>query len=236
MVILSWPIDDDRLAPLLSGGLTLDHWGGDAYVSLVCLFVENLRVLGVPAFPRKFEEVNLRFYVRPEHGPDDRKGVAFLRQLVPHRHTALAGRYLFREPMSATALSHEFDPAQLDVGHGLQRLGYTWRDCGREESLRITAAGEPYFPVQGSLQEFLTARYWGYNCTSGGRVRAYRISRGPWSLIPVIEHELKWHAEIVGRPEISDVMAGPPASVLLAFGSESRVHWPAKLRQCASRC
>ena len=230
VAILSWPVEDGLLVPFLPNGLALDRWHGTAYISLVCLFMENLRVMGLPTVPRKFAELNLRFYVRPDHGGDDRRGVVFLRQLVSNRFVALAGRVFFREPMGAVHMTHEIEPVESVSRQFQRRVHYRWRNGNRDEALRITARGDAYFAEPSSLDEFLTQRYWGYNGTSGGLVRAYRISREPWSLVPVVDHELKCDAETRYGPEIADVMAGPPASALLTVGSKSRVHWPTKLR------
>ncbi len=228
IVILSWPIDEDRLAPFLPYSLALDRWDGTPYVSLVCLCMESLRALGLPTLPRSIAEVNLRFYVRfPDQG-EEHKGVVFLRQLVSNPFVGFAGRHLFREPMLHTPVSWEFE--KTDPSNGQRRLHYRWGNGGRDEELRVTAGGDTYLAESGSFEEFLTARYLGFNAQSGSRVRAYRISREPWRLVQVIEHELKWDVGTVCAPRIADVLAGPPASVLLATGSDTRIHWPTKLR------
>ena len=230
VAILSWPAGDDPLAPFLPTGLSLDRWNGKAYVSLVCLLMENVRFVGLPALPRKFAEINVRFYVRPADPRDDRIGVVFLKQIVSNRCVAFAGRRLFREPMLSAAVSHDFKPADPVDEPDTRHLCYQWRNRGRVEGLRITGCGETYYAEPDSLDEFLTARYWGYNRQSGGAARAYRISRDPWPLVPVVEHDLECDAEALCGSEFADVMAGPPASALLALGSASRVHWPTKLR------
>ena len=230
VAILSWPMDDGWLLPLLPKGLALDRWQGRSYISLVCLFMENLRVLGLPTVPRKFAELNLRFYVRPARGNDDRKGVVFMRQMVSSRLVAFAGRVFFREPMLATPMTYKCEPPERENRRGRQRVYYRWIDGGHEGGLRVTAGGDSYFAEPGSLDEFLTDRYWGYNRTSAGRLRAYRISREPWLLVPVIDHELKCDRVSLYGPEIGDVMAGPSSSILLALGSQTQVHLPTELR------
>ena len=164
---------------------------------------------GLPTVPRKFAELNLRFYVRPSHGSDDRKGVVFLRQMVSSRLVALAGRVFFREPMLATPMTYKCEPPERENRRDRQRVYYRWTDGGHDAGLRVTAGGDSYFAEPGSLDEFLTHRYWGYNRTSAGRLRAYRISREPWPLVPVIDHELKCDPESLYGPEIADVIAGP---------------------------
>lgn len=230
IAILSWPTDPGRLVPFSPPGLLPDTWNGKAYVSLVCLLMENLRCLGLPALPRRFAEVNIRFYVRPADPRDDRIGVVFLKQMVSNRCVALAGRRLFREPMLAAAVSHDSERAEQADEPATLHLRYRWRTHGRDDGLRIIGRGEPYYAGPGSLEHFLTARYWGYNRQSGGGRRAYRVSRDPWPLAPVVEHELACDAEALCGGEFGNPLAGAPASVLLALGSPARVHWPAKLR------
>ncbi len=228
IAILSWPIGDDCLVPFLPKSLVLDRWDGEAYISLVCLYVEGLRILELPVWPRRFAEINLRFYVRPADTSDDRKGVVFLKQLVPHRLIAMGARCFFREPMSVlpAAMSHDFEPVEPPNGDPRQRLRYGWLNHGRAEGLRVTSSGATYLAKTASLDEFVTARYWGYNRRSGGRVRTYRITRDAWSLAPVIDYELECDARSLCGAPLGDAMSGPPASVLLATGSQARVHWP----------
>lgn len=226
VAIFSWPIRDHHLIPFLPGGVVLDHWNDSAYISLVALLLDDLRVLGLPALPRRFEEVNLRFYVRGTPGGDPRPGVVFLRQLVARPLVALGGRHLFREPMSAAAMHHEFNPTERANGSGRQLVHYGWRNGGREDGIWITADGDAYPAQAGSLDEFLTARYRGYNGQSAGRTRTYQISRDAWVLSPVVDHRLECDAHTLYGPEFGDVMSQPPTSVLLANGSNARLHWP----------
>ena len=230
IAILSWPVGDDSLAPSLPDGLTLDRWQGQPYISLVCLTMENLRILQLPIWPRRFSEVNLRFYVRLADPNDDRQGVVFLRQLVSNPLVAFAGQRLFREPMLNSAVSRQIANTDPSDGHRQHRLHYRWLNGNRQEGLRLTAAGDACLAEPGSLDEFLTTRHWGFNIQSKGRVRTYRIAREPWSLVPVIEHELNCDVGTLCGGEISDYVAGPPASALLATGSDTRIHWPTKLR------
>ena len=230
IAILSWPIDENRLAPFLPTGLSLDCWDGRAYISLVCLRMENVRFMGLPALPRRFAEVNVRFYVRPADPRDDRSGVVFLKQMVSNPCVAFAGRRLFREPMLAASVSHDSKRPGPDDEPVARRVRYRWRNRDRNGGLRMTGRAETYYAEPRSLDEFLTARHWGYNRQSGSAARAYRVSRDQWPLASVIEHELEFDADAICGSEFGDVFANPPASALLALGSDARVHWPAKLR------
>lgn len=229
IVILSWPTEDGRLLPYLPSDLVLDHWQGAPYISLVCLRMKSLRVLGIPAIPRSFAEVNLRFYVRPAQPDDARRGVVFLRQLVSSRLVARGGRLLLREPMSAAPVRHHRGSAGTTTDPDIT-VKYHWRYQGDEAAVSITATGQPFMAQPGSLEEFLTDRHWGYNGQSAGRIRSYRILREPWRLNHVSTCELQCHDQHRWAGPFADVMSTPPASALFVSSSDASVQWPSGRR------
>jgi hypothetical protein len=94
LAMLNREVDRALLMPLLPAGVELDDWNGAHHVSAVGFLFLGTRVLGVPVpFHADFEEVNLRFYVRRESGGSLRRGVVFVRELVPRRLIALIGRH-----------------------------------------------------------------------------------------------------------------------------------------------
>ena len=84
-------------------------------------------------------------------------------------------------------------------------------------------------PPPGSLADFLTARYWGYNGKPDGPTRAYRITRSPWRLQPAaaVVTDADFASEY--GPALAAAMSGPPASALLADGGRARIHLPRRL-------
>src|SRR6187549_3207255 len=100
LVMLNWEVPPELLAPLVPAGVALDLWRGRALVSVVGFRFLRTRVLGVPVpFHRDFDEVNLRFYVRREAGTGDiRRGVTFVRELVPRPAISLVARLAYNEP------------------------------------------------------------------------------------------------------------------------------------------
>ena len=86
LVMLNYAVDRVVLEPLLPRGVELDLWEGGALVSMVGFLFRDCRVLGVPVpFHRNFEEVNLRFYVRRRVDGEWRRGVVFVREIVPRQ-------------------------------------------------------------------------------------------------------------------------------------------------------
>src|SRR5713226_5809776 len=97
LAILNYQVDA-ILKPHVPPGTELDSFDGAFYISMVGFLFQRTRVLGA-AIPghQNFEEVNLRFYVR-RRGPDGwRRGVVFLKEIVPRHAIAAIARGLYNE-------------------------------------------------------------------------------------------------------------------------------------------
>ncbi|MES2569397.1 MAG: DUF2071 domain-containing protein, partial [Verrucomicrobiota bacterium] len=102
LAMLNFATDPALLRPLVPAGTELDEFGGTTYLSVVGFLFLKTRVLGAGfPFHRDFEEVNLRFYVRRKVGGEWRRGVVFIREMVPRQIIALIARVVFGEPYSA---------------------------------------------------------------------------------------------------------------------------------------
>ena len=102
--MLNFEIDPALLSPLLPPGTELDLWRGTALVSLVGFRFLDTRLLSVPIpFHRNFDEINLRFYVRPTENPEAR-GVVFIREFVPRRAITLIANTIYGENYATTAM------------------------------------------------------------------------------------------------------------------------------------
>src|SRR5206468_6521150 len=130
------------------------------------LFTDT-RVLGVPVlFHRHFEEVNLRFYVR-SRGPDGwRRGVAFVKEIVPRRLIAWVARTLYNENYVAMPMRHQRTPGSVR---------YAWYHAGRWQHLSAARAGDPQPLTSGSEAEFITEHYWGYVRQRDGSTLEYQV-------------------------------------------------------------
>lgn len=218
------------MEPLLPPGLVIDHWQGRAYVSLVGLRFDNLRVFGVPALPRAYDEVNLRFYVRRRSGDEDsRPGVVFLRQLVPHRLTALAARVMYGEPFETAPTGHEFHGCDAAGTAPAACVAYHWDEQGRRQRFWASADDAPTNTAPGSLEEFLTGRYWGYNGKPAAGVRTYHLTRPVWQVRPASRWGIDCDFSEVCGGRLTEAMQNTPASVLLATGSRTAVSLPVAL-------
>lgn len=229
-LLFSWPVADAALDPWLPPGLELDRWEGSAYVSLVGLRFDNVRVFGVPAPRRAYDEINLRFYVRRVAGDGDgRPGVVFVRQLVPHWLTALAARVMYGEPFETAPTGHEFSGCGAAGTVPFACVAYHWDEQGRRQRFWASSDEAPMIVAPGSLGEFLTSRYWGYNRKPASGVRTYYLTRPDWQVRQASRWGINCDFSEVCGGRLTDALRKAPASVLLATGSRTAVSLPAAL-------
>jgi len=82
--LLNYESDPALLQPMVPAGMELDTWNGKTFVSMVGFSFLNTRVLGL-AIPLhgNCEEINLHFYMRHKAEDGWRRGVVFIKEIVP---------------------------------------------------------------------------------------------------------------------------------------------------------
>src|SRR4051794_24623021 len=175
LVMLNYAIERRLIEPLVPSGLEVDEYESVTYVSIVGFLFLNTRVGGISfPFHRNFEEVNLRFYVRQRSAAGWRRGVVFVREIVPRRAIATLARIFYAEPYSAFPMRHS-----IEHNAGKLHCHYEWQRNRRTEFVSATAVGEPNSIAPGSLEEFITEHYWGYTAR-GERCTQYQVEHPPW--------------------------------------------------------
>ena len=108
--MLNYVVDPRLIAPLVPPGTEIDFENGETFLSVVGFLFLDTRLLGLPIpLHRDFEEVNLRFYVRRKSADTWRRGVVFIRELVPRRAIALVARAFYGENYVAVPVNHEIE-------------------------------------------------------------------------------------------------------------------------------
>jgi hypothetical protein len=215
LVMLNWEVDPGILRPYVPRGTELDAWNGRTFVSAVGFLFLGTRVLGVPVpFHRDFEEVNLRFYVGRE-GPEGwRRGVCFIREIVPRRAIAALARAVYNERYVALPMRHD-----VEVGANGGHAEYGWRFGGRWNTLRARFGGAPAPLTAGSEEEFITEHYWGYTAQRDGGTVEYRVEHPSWRVWAAREAALDADVAALYGSEFSAPLAAPPSSAFVADGS-----------------
>jgi uncharacterized protein YqjF (DUF2071 family) len=216
LAMLNYEVDAARLASLVPHGTELDDWRGRFYMSVVGFLFLNTSVLGIAVpFHRNFEEVNLRLYVRRRAADGWRRGVVFVKEIVPRAAIAFVARALYNENYVALPMRHR-------AGSG--SVSYEWTVEGRQDRLSVASAGDPQPLLAGSEEEFIAEHYWGYARQRDGGTVEYRVEHPRWRVAPVSEALLECDvARLYGEPFV-ECLKGKPTSAFLAEGSAVAVH------------
>jgi uncharacterized protein YqjF (DUF2071 family) len=165
-----------------------------------------------------FEELNLRFYVR-RHGPEGwRRGVVFIKEIVPRRAVTLVARKIYGENYVTMPMGHEITKSLVD-GTYSHSISYTWRPAGGPNWLRMETATELQLPAEGSLDQFIAEHYWGYTRLSDGRGLEYRVDHLPWRVAPAQSLSLHCDAEQLYGASLAEHLTKSPISAFLVDGS-----------------
>jgi uncharacterized protein YqjF (DUF2071 family) len=224
LAVLNFPIDSRALLSYLPRGLELDLWQGQAFVSLVGFEFLRTRVwgLGIPKH-RDFAEVNLRFYVRRMAEEGWRRGVVFVRELVPRHAVAWIARFFYGENYAAVPMRHRVC-CTASCRNDLPTAIYAWRYAGRAGSVSIAAHGQAELAREGTFEEFILEHYWGY---SGGPSRStieYRVEHPRWKIWPGRCARFRGNASALYGRSFVEALSTRSVSAFFADGSAVAVY------------
>jgi len=219
LAMLNYVVDHRLIAPLVPSGTEIDFENGETFLSVVGFLFLDTRLLGFPIpLHRDFEEVNLRFYVRRKSADAWRRGVVFIRELVPRRAIAFLARACYGENYVALPMKHEIEHLDRNL-----KVEYSWRRDRKWESLKMNAPGQPQSIPAGSHAEFITEHYWGYTCLRSGCAE-YRVEHPRWKIWNASSFELNADVATLYGQQFLNTLDAPPRSAFIADGSPITVH------------
>jgi len=230
LAMMNYAVDPQVLQPLVPQGVQLDSFAGVTYASMVGFMFLDTRVLGVPMpFHRNFEEVNLRFYVRREVEGEVRRGVVFVKEIVPRWAIASTARLTYNEPYVSLPMKHQVTGFDTAAGAVQPTAAYEWQLNQQWNSMRVDTTGPSQTLVDGSVEEFITEHYWGYCAQRDGGTVEYQVEHPRWNVWQCQQATLKCDATQLYGSEFAEVLDAPPASSFLADGSEIAVYKPTRI-------
>ena len=221
LAMLHYEVDPAFLASRVPAGTELDRWNGRTFVSLVGFRFLRTRVLGVGIpFHRDFEELNLRFYVRRKAAEGWRRGVVFVREIVPRRAVAWTARLVYNEPYVAHRMRHAVSST---------RAAYAWRAGGRWHEIAVQPGGAAALPAPESLEAFLIEQHWGYTRQRDGGTVEYHVAHPPWLVRKAAISTMDADVVTTYGPEFAFLLFRVPDSACFVPGSEVAVHGGVRL-------
>ena len=226
LLMLNYVADPEILKPLVPAGTELDLWLGQAFVSVVGFRFLKTKVRGVPIpFHRDFDEVNLRFYVKRHVGGEERKGVAFIKEIVPRRAIAFVARWIYNE-------NYVRHPMRSNVSIP-GNVRYEWKR-DRWEEIEAVAIGDPILPVAGSKESFITEHYWGYAAQRDGTAVEYGVEHPPWRVWRCESPRLSCDVSSLYGSQFAPYLTRSAESAFVAEGSPIVVRYGKRLQLLSS--
>jgi uncharacterized protein len=214
LLMINYTVDPRILRPLVPHGTELDFFGDRTFLSVVGFHFLQTRVFGVSIpFHKNFEEVNLRFYVRRKAPDGWRRGVVFVRELVPRAAIAFIARTVYGEPYSALPMRHKIENSTSGI-----RVEYGWRRRGTWESISGESTGEQREIATGSEAEFITEHYWGYTARAAG-CNEYQVEHPRWRVWNCDHAALTSDISTLYGAEYVEPLSTQPTSSFIADGS-----------------
>jgi uncharacterized protein YqjF (DUF2071 family) len=226
LIMAQYIVDPAVLAPWLPGGIELDFYNGETFVSLVGFLFDRVRIKGIsPPFHTRFEEVNLRFYVkRTMTDGAVRRGVVFISEIVSKPAITVLARALYGEAYRTAATSKLWRESadELDIS-------YSWKVPGvrsqRWQHMAAQADPQPQPIAPASMEEFITEHYWGYTQRNGlisrgaGVTGEYGVAHPRWQTYPVRATQVSADFGALYGKAFANLTDRAPDHVLLAEGS-----------------
>jgi uncharacterized protein YqjF (DUF2071 family) len=225
LVMLNYEVDPSLLHKYVPAGTELDQWNGQYFISLVAFRFLKTRVRGI-AFPfhSNFDEANLRFYVRRREGEEVRRGVVFIREIVPRWMIATVARVVYNERYVALPMSHKIE------SEGERRsLEYAWKSQAGWSRLQLKASGPPHLAEAGSQEQFITEHYWGYAAQRSAECMEYRVAHPSWRVWTAESASFEGDVENLYGPALAEAVRRIPSSAFLAEGSPVEVYQGCRL-------
>lgn len=220
LAMANYAIEPSVLTPLLPAGTELDDWNGTYYVSLVGFMFADTRVKGIGfPFHTDFEEVNLRFYVRYNDAGTWKRGVVFVKEIVPKLLLTFVANTLYNEHYQTMKMEHTWDVYDSSVD-----VQYRWKSRLGWNHIRVQAERNSQPIAIGSEAEFITEHYWGYTKLPDNKTAEYEVRHPRWNMHAVTHYDIHCNVAEVYGEQFVDALACAPRSVFLADGSAISVH------------
>ncbi|MBJ2126543.1 YqjF family protein [Flavobacterium sp. IB48] len=226
LTLVNYEIDAEILEKYLPTGTEIDIWDNKCYVSLVGFMFKNTRVLGLKVpFHIDFEEVNLRFYVKRFENGIWKRGVVFIKEIVPKKAITFIANTLYQEHYETQKMRHEIIENQ-----NTNTFIYQWKNDKEWNTIEIETKKDLSKIEIDSEAEFITEHYFGYTKIDEETTFEYEVTHPRWEQFEVVNHRIDIDFEKNYGSDFGFLQTQKPTSIFLAQGSKITVKNKRKLQ------
>lgn len=227
LLMANYETDPEILQPYLPPRTELDQFNGINYISLVGFLFMNTKVRGISfPFHRTFQEVNLRFYVRYKENAQWKRGVVFIKEIVPRRLISFIANTVYGEKYVCLPMRHNW----LTIDNNKLAVEYYWKVNNQWDFIKAIADQQAKTYGEGTEENFITEHYWGYTSRRNNHTGEYQVAHPQWRIHPVHSYEISCSTQTLYGKAFVETMQQTPRSVFLAEGSHVSVMKGTRLR------
>jgi uncharacterized protein YqjF (DUF2071 family) len=220
LALINYEIDATRLEKYIPNGTEIDFWNGKCYISLVGFMFENVKLLRLKIpLHGNFEEVNLRFYVKRFENGEWKRGVVFIKEIVPKPALTIVANTVYKEHYQTLRMKHSITENKQEKIDFV----YQWKTENKWNTILIETQKEPIEIEANSEAEFITEHYFGYTKVNNKKTFEYEVKHPRWQQYRVTNHNLDVDFKKTYSKEFEFLNNQKPISVMLAVGSEISV-------------
>lgn len=181
LIMANYVVDPKILLPYLPNKTELNTFNGNMYASLVGFLFAETKLAGMKIpFHVNFEEVNLRFYVRYNDNGVWKRGVTFIKEIVPRSAISFVANTFYNEKYCTMKMKNFIEQHDNET-----TLGYHWYYQNHWNKLEATIHNTATAMMEESEEEFIAEHYWGYSRHSSSVTCEYGVEHPRWNIYPV---------------------------------------------------
>ncbi|WP_264553366.1 YqjF family protein [Flavobacterium sp. N2038] len=226
LALFNYEVNPKILEQYIPAGTEIDIWNNKCYVSLVGFMFKNTKVLGLKVpFHINFEEVNLRFYVKRFENGEWKRGVVFIKEIVPKKAITFIANTLYQEHYETQKMSHE-----IIENENSNSFIYQWKNDKEWNTIEVETKKDLSKIEIDSEAEFITEHYFGYTKIDDETTFEYEVTHPRWEQFEVLNHRIDIDFEKNYGRDFGFLQTQKPTSVFLAQGSNITVKNKRKLQ------
>lgn len=225
LIMANYSIDPKHLEKYVPKGTELDFWNGNCYVSLVGFLFKDTKVLGfkIPNHT-DFEEVNLRFYVKRFENGIWKRGVVFIKEIVPKKAISFVANTFYKENYETLDMHHRHE-----LQSEIRTVSYHWEKANKTSFMEVNAYDFSTPIEEDSEAGFITEHYFGYTKYNENTTYEYEVKHAKWNQYTIKNHKIEIDFQKTYGTDFGFLSTLKPTSVFLTDGSEIKVENKRKL-------